>query len=45
MYEYGIIHIDTNRRTIIYGYNFYDACEKARIKPQDWEIDYCEYVD
>lgn len=45
MYEYGLIHIYCGMRTIIFGYNFTDACRRSGIDPNLWEIDYSEYVD
>ena len=45
MYEYGIINIATGKRSIIFGYNFSNACHRCNLNPIEWEIDYSEYVD
>lgn len=45
MYEYRVIHIHCGKTTIIFGYDFYDACRRAKLDPKLWEIDYQEYVD
>lgn len=45
MTEYGIYNNNTNEETIIYGYNFEDACRRANLNPQEWEVIYRVYVD
>jgi hypothetical protein len=45
MYEYEITHIRCGMRAIIFGYDFYDACRRAKTDPKVWKIDSCEYVD
>ena len=45
MYEFGITHRHCGMTTIIFGYNFADACRRAKKDPKLWEIDYQEYVD
>ena len=45
MYEYGLIHIVTGERNIIFGYSYQDACRRRDLNPVEWEIDYSEYVD
>lgn len=45
MYEYGITHIHCGMRTIIFGYDFYDACRRSKKDPKLWSIDLMEYVD
>jgi hypothetical protein len=45
MYEYGLTHSYCDMRTIVFGYDFYDACKRHNLNPAEWEIDYSEYVD
>ena len=45
MYEYGLTHIATGERNIIFGYSYSDACQRRNLNPVEWEIDYSEYVD
>lgn len=45
MYEYGIYNIHTDEEEIIFGYNFADACRRAKLNTDEWEILYREYVD
>lgn len=45
MYEYGISHKHCGMRTVIFGYNFADACKRAKIDNTLWHIDYCDYID
>ena len=45
MTEYGIYNIHTDEEEIIFGYNFTDACRRAKLNPNDWEVIYREYVD
>ena len=43
MYEYGIYN--GANTTIIFGYNYQDACRRAGLNPLEWAIEYQEYVD
>lgn len=45
MYEFHIVHIHCGMRTIIFGYDFYDACKRSHKDPDLWEIILQEYVD
>lgn len=45
MYEYHISHFITKEREIIYGYDFEDACRRAKLNPDVYNIDDMIYVD
>jgi hypothetical protein len=45
MYEYGIYNTETKEQNIIFGYTFNDACRRAHLDPDLWDIDYQYYVD
>ena len=45
MYEYGIYNIKTNERNVIFGRTFEKACERAKLNPEDWDTEYCDYID
>lgn len=45
MYEFGIHHKHCGMTTIIFGYNYTDACRRAKKDPTLWVVDYQEYVD
>jgi hypothetical protein len=45
MYEYGIHNIKTNERNNIFGRTFNDACRRAHLEPELWDVDYQYYVD
>lgn len=45
MYEFCVIHKHFGTTTIIYGYNFYNACKRTNKNPEDWKVEYVEYVD
>jgi hypothetical protein len=45
MYEYQIRHKTTNKNTIIFGYNYADACRRWKIEPEEWTIELQEYID
>ena len=45
MYEFGIHHKHCGMTTIIFGYNYADACRRAKKDPTMWEVEYQEYVD
>ena len=45
MREYGIRHIHCGEFTIIFGYDYYDACRRSKKDPSLWEVEYSEYVD
>ena len=45
MYEFCVIHKHCGATTIIYGYDFHDACKRANKDPKIWEVEYMEYID
>ena len=45
MYEFGIAHKHCGMTTIIFGYNFKDACRRANLKEDLWVVEYTEYID
>jgi hypothetical protein len=45
MYEFGIRYKHCGMTTVIFGYNYNDACRRAKKDPELWEVDYQEYVD
>ncbi len=45
MYEYHIHHIHCGMTTIIFGYNYADACRRWNIDPKLWVVDLQEYID
>ena len=45
MLEYGIFNLHTDEEKVIYGYNFENACNRAGLNPDDWDIIYREYID
>jgi hypothetical protein len=45
MYEFGIVNNKTQQRAIMWGYNWKDAFRRSNKNPEDWEIEYTEYVD
>lgn len=45
MYEFEIYNKTTFEETIIFGYNFADACRRANIKATEWHCVSRVYVD
>ena len=45
MYEFGIYNITTCENEVVFGYNFADACRRAKLNPQEWKVEYMEYID
>lgn len=45
MNEYEIYNLKTNERTIIFGYNWQDACRRAEINPAEWVGYWMGYCD
>ena len=45
MREIGIININSNERNIIFGRNAADAFQRAKLNPNEWTIDWIEYID
>ena len=45
MYEYGICNNVTNERNIIFGITCAKAFEKANLDPNEWFVEYAEYID
>ena len=44
MYEIDIRNKNTNETRIIAGYNFEDAFRRAKLIPEEWEVEFYEYV-
>ena len=48
MTEYGLIKKNTAEmeRTVIFGRNLADAFRRhPSMNPEEWYVDYCEYID
>lgn len=45
MYEYEIMNKTTKETTIIFGYSFENACKRANINGNDYDVLMFEYVD
>lgn len=45
MKEFYITNIHTNKENIVFGYNSADAFRRAKLNPNEWTIDWVEYVD
>lgn len=45
MKEIAIINIITKEREIIFGRNAADAFRRAKLNPNEWIIDWVEYID
>ena len=45
MKEFGLVNINTNETTTMYGYNVADAYRRAKLSMNEWHITYCEYID
>lgn len=45
MYEFTIYNKNINERDIIFGYDFANACKRAKLNPEDCELEGVEYVD
>jgi hypothetical protein len=46
MWEYGLIHKQTGREEIIFGYTLSDAFRRnPHLNPNDWECDRADYID
>jgi hypothetical protein len=45
MYEYTIVHRNTNATEIIFGYNYADACRRCKVDPTLYDVIDYEYVD
>lgn len=45
MYAYGIRNYKTNERTILFGRNINSALVKAKLNPEEWELEYADYID
>jgi hypothetical protein len=45
MYEFGIVNNKTKERAIMWGLNWKDAFRRTNKNPDEWEIEYEEYVD
>lgn len=45
MFEFGILNINTQEQTIIFGYNGIDAFRRSGLDAAEWKVLYSEYVD
>ena len=45
MTTYYIQHIHCGMTQMIHGYDFYDACRRAKLDPNLWEVTDYEYED
>ena len=45
MYTYYITHIHCGMRMHIHGYSFSNACKRANIDPELWELEDMDYED
>lgn len=45
MKEYGIININTNENSIMFGRNPMDAYKRSGLNASEWVIDYVDYID
>ena len=45
MKEFGIINVNNNERNVIFGRNSADAFRRAKLNPNEWFIDWVEYID
>lgn len=45
MYEFGIYNPATKQRAIMWGHSWEDAFRRSNRNPEEWEIEYTEYVD
>ena len=45
MWEFEVENYDIGERTIIFGYNFGNACQRSGLNPEDWFVLVQEYID
>jgi hypothetical protein len=45
MKEFYITNIHTNKENIIFGYSSADAFRRAKLSPNEWTVDWVEYID
>ena len=45
MWEFEIQDVTTGEITLIFGYNFYDACRRSKLNPMDWDVLLQTYID
>lgn len=45
MKEFGIININTNEANVIFGRNLADAYNRSKLNPNEWMLDWYEYID
>lgn len=45
MKEYGIINVNTNENSIMFGRNPMDAYNRSGLNANEWVIDYVDYID
>lgn len=45
MYAYGIRNHKTNERSTLFGRNINAAFAKAKLNPEEWEVEYADYID
>ena len=45
MKEFYITNIHTNKENTIFGYSSADAFRRANLSPNEWTVDWVEYID
>lgn len=45
MYAYGIRNYKTNERLTLFGRNINAALARAKLSPEEWELEYADYID
>ena len=45
MYEFRLINLTNDNEKIIFGYDYNNACKRANIDPEEWEVYDYEYID
>ena len=45
MKEFGIINVNTNENSIMFGRNPMDAYNRSGLNANEWVIDYVDYID
>jgi len=45
MWEFEVRNYETGEITLIFGYNYSDACRRWKLVPNEWEILLQTYVD
>ena len=45
MMTYEVRNMKTDEEKTLFGYNYTDACKRAKVEPEEWKVVYCEYAD